>query len=260
MQQSVTRLLARGTGSVLQALQAAAPNYAAVGSSSGVDGRFTAGQSAGSGSCFHVPTFFSTFVDRDDDARARGVSPRVPGLDFQNVMASRKTHPAGMMYGPMGMANLPFANRGICGLISRHGLSSVSKPAGIAVKGLGVSLPERRLAPSTPTQTRSYLTEGEMLGAAYLSATDIMFWSGLIGAVVFRRNLIVMLLCTEIVMLACNMNFLFAAAYLNDMTGVIMSITITTIAACETAIGLALCVTYFHIRSATDVEALNLLK
>lgn len=42
--------------------------------------------------------------------------------------------------------------------------------------------------------------------------------------------------------------------------GVIMSLTITTIAACETAIGLALCVTYFHIRSTTDVEALNLLK
>ena len=39
-----------------------------------------------------------------------------------------------------------------------------------------------------------------------------------------------------------------------------MSITITTIAACETAIGLALCVTYFHLRSAIDVEALNLLK
>jgi hypothetical protein len=44
------------------------------------------------------------------------------------------------------------------------------------------------------------------------------------------------------------------------LQGVIMSITITTIAACETAIGLALCVTYFHLRSATDVEALNLLK
>ena len=47
---------------------------------------------------------------------------------------------------------------------------------------------------------------------------------------------------------------------LHILQGVIMSITITTIAACETAIGLALCVTYFHIRSATDVEALNLLK
>lgn len=45
-----------------------------------------------------------------------------------------------------------------------------------------------------------------------------MFWTGLIGAVIFRRNLIVMLLATEIVMLACNLNFLFASAYLNDMT------------------------------------------
>ncbi|GFH12674.1 uncharacterized protein HaLaN_08402 [Haematococcus lacustris] len=95
-----------------------------------------------------------------------------------------------------------------------------------------------------------------LLGAS----SNIMFWSGLVGAAVFRRNIIVMLLCTELVMLACNLNFLYAAAYLNDMTGVIMSITITTIAACETAIGLALCVTYFHMRSSSDVEALNFLK
>lgn len=88
----------------------------------------------------------------------------------------------------------------------------------------------------------------------------MMFWAGLVGAVAFRRNLIILLLSAETVMLACNMNFLFASAYLNDITGAIMSITITTIAACETAIGLALCVAYFHMRSATDVEALNLLK
>lgn len=107
---------------------------------------------------------------------------------------------------------------------------------------------------------RSYYTEGELFGTAYLYTTNIMFWAGIMGAVAFRRNLIVMLLSAEVVMLACNMNFLFASAYLNDITGVIMSITITTIAACETAIGLALCVAYFHMRSATDVEALNLLK
>ncbi|GAX76361.1 hypothetical protein CEUSTIGMA_g3807.t1 [Chlamydomonas eustigma] len=133
----------------------------------------------------------------------------------------------------------------------------------VPVKGFRLGLQQRQLAPRglNAVQNRSYhISEGELLGSAYLMTTEIMFWSGLIGAVVFRRNIIVMLLCTEIVMLACNMNFLFAAAYLNDMTGVIMSITITTIAACETAIGLALCVTYFHIRSATDVEALNLLK
>lgn len=126
--------------------------------------------------------------------------------------------------------------------------------------GLGLGLLSRHAPGPLIAPTRTYLTEGQALGNAFLLATDIMFWSGLIGAVVFRRNLIVMLLATEIVMLACNLNFLFAAAYFNDMTGVIMSITITTIAACETAIGLALCVTYFHLRSATDVEALNFLK
>jgi len=109
-------------------------------------------------------------------------------------------------------------------------------------------------------QMRAYGDAGQHLGNAYIIATDIMFWSGLIGAVVFRRNLIVMLLTTEIVMLACNLNFLFGAAYMNDLVGILMSITITTVAACETAIGLALCVTYFHLRSATDVETLNFLK
>lgn len=126
--------------------------------------------------------------------------------------------------------------------------------------GLGLGLLSHHAPGPLIAPTRTYLTEGQALGNAFLLATDVMFWSGLIGAVVFRRNLIVMLLATEIVMLACNLNFLFAAAYFNDMTGVVMSITITTIAACETAIGLALCVTYFHLRSATDVEALNFLK
>jgi hypothetical protein len=89
------------------------------------------------------------------------------------------------------------------------------------VKGLGLGLQQRRFAPRglNAVQSRSYhISEGELLGSAYLMTTYIMFWSGLIGAVVFRRNIIVMLLCTEVVMLACNMNFLFAAAYLNDMT------------------------------------------
>lgn len=130
-----------------------------------------------------------------------------------------------------------------------------ARPGLFMPKGLGVGLPMR----SNVGAVRNY-TDGQLLGNTFMLTTDVMFWSGLIGAVIFRRNLIVMLLTTEIVMLACNLNFLFAAAYLNDMTGVIMSITITTIAACETAIGLALCVTYFHLRSQTDVEALNFLK
>lgn len=88
------------------------------------------------------------------------------------------------------------------GLLAAH-----SRPALPSVKGLGSGL----------GQTRSFGTDGQLVGATYLLTTDLMFWIGLIGAVVFRRNLIVMLLATEIVMLACNMNFLFGAAYLNDM-------------------------------------------
>ena len=55
----------------------------------------------------------------------------------------------------------------------------------------------------------------------------------------------------------------FAYRFLSTLCtlqGILTSITITTVAACETAIGLALCVTYFHLRSATDVETLNFLK
>ncbi|KAG2488448.1 hypothetical protein HYH03_012955 [Edaphochlamys debaryana] len=113
---------------------------------------------------------------------------------------------------------------------------------------------------SSAPSVRTYYTEGEVFGTTFMYTTNMMFWAGIVGAVAFRRNLIILLLSAETVMLACNMNFLFTAAYLNDITGAIMSITITTIAACETAIGLALCVAYFHMRSATDVEALNLLK
>ncbi|KAF5831900.1 NADH-ubiquinone/plastoquinone oxidoreductase chain 4L-domain-containing protein [Dunaliella salina] len=152
------------------------------------------------------------------------------------------------------------------------GMSSIAAAACARngrVLGLGSSIlpQQRKQRCSAPMammpqqqQLRAYGDVGQHLGNAYLLVTDIMFWSGLIGAVVFRRNLIVMLLTTEIVMLACNLNFLFGAAYMNDLVGILMSITITTVAACETAIGLALCVTYFHLRSATDVETLNFLK
>lgn len=226
-----------------------------------------------------------------------------------------------------------------------HAISTLAgRRAGLGL-GLGLGSSGSIASKSSMPAQRAYGTDGQHLGQAFLLATDIMFWSGLIGAVVFRRNLIVMLLATEVVMLACNLNFLFGAAYLNDIAvrggewgascgpasaalarhaprarcmrcsthrhgactppawpqwqphahthclarrgharmrmqaharahahahtrthayapaqGIVMSITITTVAACETAIGLALCVTYFHLRSATDVETLNFLK
>ena len=93
-------------------------------------------------------------------------------------------------------------------------LGSRSMPALPAVKGLGLAL-----SPVSMSPTRAYGSDGEVFAQTWLMTTDLMFWSGMVGGVIFRRNLIVLLLCTEVVMLACNMNFLFGAAYLNDMTG-----------------------------------------
>lgn len=192
---------------------------------------------------FHIPSLFGSKSSSEDTSKAAPAQPFSPSLLALNARS------------PSSILSTPFAAKRPHALNQQQPLL-----CGLAARSRFPSLPLRHPAPAMDVQTRAYGSDGELLGAAYIMTTDIMFWSGLIGAVVFRRNIIVMLLCTEILMLACNMNFLFASAYLNDMTGVIMSITITTIAACETAIGLALCVTYFHIRSATDVEALNLLK
>lgn len=143
--------------------------------------------------------------------------------------------------GVLGSSGLPHA-AAMMGAAPRAGMSSLSAAAAASAsrgqllkqQGLGLGLPahNRRASPlsllpslsspsllSSPssTQLRSYGDTGQHMGNAFLIATDIMFWSGLIGAVVFRRNLIVMLLTTEIVMLACNLNFLFGAAYMNDI-------------------------------------------
>ena len=88
--------------------------------------------------------------------------------------------------------------------------SLLARARGLPGLGGSGSLPQQ-------LQKRDYGSEGHQLAHAYMLATDIMFWSGLIGGIVFRRNLIVLLLTTEVVMLACNLNFLFGAAYLNDM-------------------------------------------
>mmetsp|Transcript_29388 Transcript_29388/g.74939 ORF Transcript_29388/g.74939 Transcript_29388/m.74939 type:complete len:241 (-) Transcript_29388:242-964(-) len=199
-------------------------------------------------------------VSTSDDKQSNATQPALPHQHLSQ-MACMFNKP--MLTARRGISPMAtFASAPVLSVPGSRAMSTLGARPGLFMpKGLGLGLPMRStLSPSISAGAIRSYTDGQLLGNSFMLATDIMFWSGLIGAVIFRRNLIVMLLATEIVMLACNLNFLFASAYLNDMTGVIMSITITTIAACETAIGLALCVTYFHLRSQTDVEALNFLK
>ncbi|KAJ9519948.1 hypothetical protein QJQ45_030265 [Haematococcus lacustris] len=192
-----------------------------------------------------------------NDTERHGSASRTPGVSRDAALQMQQRRLSAPTFGTLSSPRVPFVTNPALGA-RPFAACRVLDAAKQQLSATGSQLMSP--TPHSLGGTRSYYTEGQLMGHAFLVATDIMFWSGLVGAAVFRRNIIVMLLCTELVMLACNLNFLYAAAYLNDMTGVIMSITITTIAACETAIGLALCVTYFHMRSSSDVEALNFLK
>ncbi|WKB52681.1 NADH-quinone oxidoreductase subunit NuoK [Eleftheria terrae] len=94
----------------------------------------------------------------------------------------------------------------------------------------------------------------------YLSLGAILFAMSVIGIFMNRRNLIVLLMCIELMLLAVNMNFVAFSHYLGDMSGQVFVFFILTVAAAESAIGLAILVVLFRNRSTIDVDELDSLK
>lgn len=94
----------------------------------------------------------------------------------------------------------------------------------------------------------------------YLSLGAMLFALAVIGIFLNRRNLIVLLMCVELMLLAVNMNFVAFSHYLGDMHGQIFVFFILTVAAAESAIGLALLVLLFRNRSTVDLDELDSLK
>ena len=93
-----------------------------------------------------------------------------------------------------------------------------------------------------------------------LSVGAILFALSVIGIFLNRKNLIVLLMCIELMLLAVNMNFVAFSHYLGDMHGQIFVFFILTVAAAESAIGLALLVLLFRNKSSISVDELNTLK
>lgn len=91
----------------------------------------------------------------------------------------------------------------------------------------------------------------------FLLVSGLLFMIGLIGIVLNRRHLITLFMCLEILLLSVNMNFVFFSAFLKDMVGQVFSLFILTVAACETAIGLAILVTYYRLLQNISVEKLR---
>ena len=93
-----------------------------------------------------------------------------------------------------------------------------------------------------------------------LIVSAIVFSISLIGIVLNRQNLIVLLMCVELMLLAVNTNFIIFAHYLNDIAGEIFVFFILAVAAAEAAIGLAILILVFRHQRTINVEDLDLLK
>jgi len=94
----------------------------------------------------------------------------------------------------------------------------------------------------------------------YLTLGAVLFALSVIGIFLNRKNLVVLLMAIELMLLAVNTNFVAFSYYLGDMQGQIFVFFILTVAAAESAIGLAILVLLFRNRSSVNVDELNSLK
>ena len=96
--------------------------------------------------------------------------------------------------------------------------------------------------------------------AHYLTVAAILFTLGIFGIFLNRRNVIVILMSVELILLAVNINFVAFSAHLGDLVGQVFAMFILTVAAAEAAIGLAILVVYFRNRGSIAVDDINLMK
>ena len=94
----------------------------------------------------------------------------------------------------------------------------------------------------------------------FLAGSIILFLLGIWGIFFNRKNIIIMLMSIELMLLAVNLNFVLFSVYLDDLIGQIFALLILTVAAAESAIGLALLVVYYRVRGTIAVEFINLIK
>jgi NADH-quinone oxidoreductase subunit K len=94
----------------------------------------------------------------------------------------------------------------------------------------------------------------------YLTVGAILFTLGVFGIFINRKNVIVILMSVELILLAVNLNLVAFSFYLQDMVGQIFALFILTVAAAEAAIGLAILVVFFRNRGSIAVEDINMMK
>ena len=94
----------------------------------------------------------------------------------------------------------------------------------------------------------------------YLTLGAIIFFLGVIGIFLNRKNVIVILMSVELILLSVNINFIAFSSYINDISGQIFAMLTLTVAAAEAAIGLAILVVFFRNLGSIEVSKINRLK
>ena len=94
----------------------------------------------------------------------------------------------------------------------------------------------------------------------YLTVAAILFTLGVFGIFVNRKNVIIILMSIELMLLAINLNFVAFSAYLGDLAGQVFAMFVLTVAAAEAAIGLAILVIFFRRRGSIAVDDVNRMR
>ena len=94
----------------------------------------------------------------------------------------------------------------------------------------------------------------------YLTVAAILFAIGFFGIFLNRKNVIIILMSIELMLLAVNINLVAFSSFLGDLVGQIFTVFVLTVAAAEAAIGLAILVVYFRNRGSIAVEDINIMK
>nr|YP_009446471.1 NADH dehydrogenase subunit 4L [Ancoracysta twista]ATY40959.1 NADH dehydrogenase subunit 4L [Ancoracysta twista] len=94
----------------------------------------------------------------------------------------------------------------------------------------------------------------------YLAVSLVLFLIGICGIFLNRKNIILMLMSIEVMLLAINFSLIVFSVYLDDVMGQLFSLLVLTVAAAESAIGLAILVIYYRIRGTISIDQINLIR
>jgi NADH-quinone oxidoreductase subunit K len=93
-----------------------------------------------------------------------------------------------------------------------------------------------------------------------ITSNIFLFIVGLVGIVFNRRNILIILMCIELLLLSLNLNFIIFSVYFDDLYGQLFSLFILTVAAAESAVGLAIIIIYYRIRGSISIIQIASLK